>query len=255
MSAVEVQESIQIPAREGRGVQLKAGQRFRCIDVEGKQCGDLFAFCSDNVREYHSAEHTRVWNDNLFPRVGEQFVTNRRRPILTFLADDTPGRHDMLIAACDPTRFELLGCEGWHASCQENLQKVMAGFGHEDIEIPQPINVFTNLPVGADGSLSWEPALTKAGAVVLGVSKDSIASHCKFRDKFKLNFALLSDPDGKVLEAYGAWGDKVMYGKKMKGIIRSTVLIDKDGKVVKHWPKVSVKGHAEEVIETVKALA
>ena len=98
------------------------------------------------------------------------------------------------------------------------------------------------------------PELKKRGATVLGISKDSIASHCKFRDKFGLTFPLLSDPDGKVLEAYGAWGDKVMYGKKMKGIIRSTVLIGKDGKVVQHWPKVSVKGHATEVLEAVKAL-
>ncbi len=99
------------------------------------------------------------------------------------------------------------------------------------------------------------PALKKLGVVVLGVSKDSIASHCKFRDKYSLAFPLLSDPDGKVLEAYGAWGDKVMYGKKMKGIIRSTVVIGKDGKVVKHWPKVSVKGHVADVVETVKSLA
>lgn len=98
------------------------------------------------------------------------------------------------------------------------------------------------------------PQLKKLGAVVYGVSKDSIASHCKFRDKYGLAFPLLSDPDGKVLEAYGAWGDKVMYGKKMKGIIRSTVVIGKDGKVAKHWPKVSVKGHAAEVIEAIKAL-
>ncbi len=98
------------------------------------------------------------------------------------------------------------------------------------------------------------PALKKLGAVVLGVSKDSIASHCKFRDKYSLNFPLLSDPDGKVLEAYGAWGDKVLYGKKSKGIIRSTVLIGKDGKVVKHWPKVTVKGHVDDVTATVKEL-
>jgi peroxiredoxin Q/BCP len=98
------------------------------------------------------------------------------------------------------------------------------------------------------------PAFKKLGAVVLGASKDSIASHGKFRDKFSLAFPLLSDPDGKVLEAYGAWGDKVMYGKKMQGIIRSTVLIGKDGKVVQHWPKVSVKGHAAEVLEAIKAL-
>jgi peroxiredoxin Q/BCP len=98
------------------------------------------------------------------------------------------------------------------------------------------------------------PALEKLGAVVLGASKDSIASHCKFRDKFGLSFPLLSDPEGKVLEAYGAWGDKVMYGKKLKGIIRSTVLIGKDGKVKQHWPKVSVKGHVAQVVEAVKAL-
>ncbi len=99
------------------------------------------------------------------------------------------------------------------------------------------------------------PALKKLGVVVLGVSKDSIASHCKFRDKYSLAFPLLSDPEGKVLEAYGAWGDKVMYGKKMKGIIRSTVLIGEDGKVAKHWPKVSVKGHVADVVDSVKALA
>jgi hypothetical protein len=162
-ASVKASEYIEIPAREGRGARISAGQEFRCIDVEGQQCGDLFAFCVDNVREYHSAEHTRVWNDSLFPAVGQQFVTNRRRPILTFVRDDSPGKHDMLVAACDPTRFELLGCEGWHASCQENLEKVMAQFGHDDIEIPQPINIFTNVPVGTDGSLTWEPALTKAG--------------------------------------------------------------------------------------------
>ncbi len=98
------------------------------------------------------------------------------------------------------------------------------------------------------------PAFKKLGAIVVGVSKDSIASHCKFRDKYGLSFPLLSDPEGKVLEAYGAWGDKVMYGKKLKGIIRSTVLIDRDGKVARHWPKVSVKGHVAEVIEAVKEL-
>jgi peroxiredoxin Q/BCP len=91
-------------------------------------------------------------------------------------------------------------------------------------------------------------ALKKKNAVVLGVSKDSIASHCKFRDKYSLNFPLLSDPDGKVLEKYGAWGEKVMYGKKMMGIIRSTVVIGGDGKIKKLFPKVKVDGHADEVL-------
>lgn len=85
-------------------------------------------------------------------------------------------------------------------------------------------------------------------AVVVGVSKDSIDSHCKFADKFDLKFPLLSDPDGSMLEKYGAWGEKNMYGKKSMGIIRSTVLIGPDGKVIKHFPKVKVNGHVEAVM-------
>jgi thioredoxin-dependent peroxiredoxin len=100
----------------------------------------------------------------------------------------------------------------------------------------------------AEGFRDAAAKFKKLGVAIVGVSKDSIASHCKFRDKFKLNFPLLSDPSGKMLEAYGAWGDKVMYGKKMKGIIRSTVLIGGDGKVIHHWPKVSAKGHVDEVL-------
>ncbi|MEQ8454583.1 MAG: thioredoxin-dependent thiol peroxidase [Sandaracinaceae bacterium] len=97
-------------------------------------------------------------------------------------------------------------------------------------------------------------ALEKHEAVVFGVSKDSVESHCKFRDKHDLNFALLSDPDGKVIEKYGAWGEKNMYGRKSMGIIRSTVIIDPAGKVRKIFPKVRVKGHVEKVLEALDAL-
>ncbi len=93
--------------------------------------------------------------------------------------------------------------------------------------------------------------LAKKNAVVVGVSKDSIASHCKFRDKYELNFPLLSDAEGKVLEQYGAWGEKVLYGKKSMGIIRSTVIIGPDGKIKKIFPKVKVAGHADEVLAAI----
>jgi uncharacterized protein YcgI (DUF1989 family) len=99
----------------------------------------------------------------LFPRVAEPFVTNRRRPILTFEADDSPGVHDMLCAACDPERYSGLGVEGWHASCEENLRTAMRTLGHDHVEVPQPINLFMNIPVAADGSLGWEPAPTRPG--------------------------------------------------------------------------------------------
>ena len=156
-------ESIHIPAREGRGVSIRAGDRVRVMDPEGGQVADVFAFSVDDPSEYHSAEHTRVHVGRLFPRVAEQFVTNRRRPILTLEADDSPGIHDMLCAACDPTRYQGLGVEGWHASCQENLLGAMHQLGVERVEVPQPINLFMNIPIGADAELGWLPARTRPG--------------------------------------------------------------------------------------------
>ena len=93
------------------------------------------------------------------------------------------------------------------------------------------------------------PALGNAGAVVLGVSPDSVASHVKFKKKFDLNFPLLSDEDHVVAEAYGVWQEKSMYGRKFWGIVRSTYLIDEEGVVRTAWRKVSPKGHAERVTE------
>jgi peroxiredoxin Q/BCP len=92
-------------------------------------------------------------------------------------------------------------------------------------------------------------SLKKKQAVVVGVSPDSVASHGKFRDKFNLNFLLLADPDHATAEAYGAWGDKVLYGKKYKGIIRSTFVIDEKGKIKSAHYKVSPKGHADLMLE------
>lgn len=87
----------------------------------------------------------------------------------------------------------------------------------------------------------------KLDATVLGISRDTPESHAKFAKKHGLKVTLLSDPDHAVLEAYGAWGEKVLYGKKSVGVIRSTVLIDPAGKVAHHWKKVKVDGHAEAV--------
>ncbi|HEY6879647.1 MAG TPA: thioredoxin-dependent thiol peroxidase [Polyangiales bacterium] len=95
----------------------------------------------------------------------------------------------------------------------------------------------------------------KLNAAVLGVSKDSVETHCKFRDKYGLGIPLLSDPETKVIEKYGAWGEKNMYGKKSMGIIRTTVLIDEQGVVRKIYPKVKVAGHVEKVLEELASLA
>jgi peroxiredoxin Q/BCP len=89
--------------------------------------------------------------------------------------------------------------------------------------------------------------IEKAGGVVVGVSKDSVAAHCKFRDKYGLAIPLLSDPDLTLHKAFGAYGEKNMYGKKVMGTIRSTFLV-KDGKVVHVYPSVKVDGHADQVL-------
>ena len=92
--------------------------------------------------------------------------------------------------------------------------------------------------------------IQKHGAVVLGVSPDSGASHAKFAKKYELPFPLLSDPDKKVMEKYGAWGEKMMYGKKTVGVIRSTTWVGPDGKVKKHWKRVAkAADHPDKVLE------
>ena len=98
------------------------------------------------------------------------------------------------------------------------------------------------------------PKFTKADAVVIGVSKDSVASHQKFKKKHKLKVTLGADEDGKVCEAYATWVEKSMYGRKYMGIERSTFLIDGKGVIRAEWRKVKVPGHADEVLDAVKGL-
>ncbi len=97
-------------------------------------------------------------------------------------------------------------------------------------------------------------AFAKAGTDILGVSADSVAAQTKFRTKHKLSIPLASDESKAMLEAYGAWGEKSMYGRKFLGVFRKTFLIDGAGRIVKVWPKVKVAGHAEDVLTAARQL-
>lgn len=154
-----------VAAGTGRAVVLGKGDRVRVIDVEGAQVGDVFAFAAGDPDEYLSASHTRTVTGRLFPAVGEHFVTNRRRPILRLVADTSPGVHDMLIAACDRERYRLLGAPE-HRSCADNLREALAGIGVGVGVVPQPVNIFMNIPVTDGGHLSWLPAVSRAGDAV-----------------------------------------------------------------------------------------
>ena len=93
-----------------------------------------------------------------------------------------------------------------------------------------------------------------AGARIVGVSKDGIASHAKFADKFAIPYALAADVDGRVCEAFGVWVEKSMYGRKYMGIDRATFLLDEAGRIARSWRKVKVPGHARAVLDAVRAL-
>ena len=93
-----------------------------------------------------------------------------------------------------------------------------------------------------------------AGTEIIGVSPDAMKSHDKFRSKYGLDFALASDEGKSMLEAYGVWAEKSMYGRKYMGVERTTMLIDRNGKVARVWEKVKVPGHAEEVLAAARAL-
>jgi peroxiredoxin Q/BCP len=94
--------------------------------------------------------------------------------------------------------------------------------------------------------------LKKLGAEVVGISKDSVKSHCGFKEKIGIKFTLLSDPELEAHEAYGAWGTKVMYGKKVQGVIRSTFLVSPEGKIAQAWRGVKVDGHVDKVLAAIE---
>jgi uncharacterized protein YcgI (DUF1989 family) len=192
-----------VPAGHGRSVRLVAGQTARIIDVAGGQVGDVFVFRTDDPREFHSAGHTRARTDRLFPAVGEPFVTNHRREILTLVADDSPGVHDMLVPACDPARYAQLGVPE-HRSCAQNLADALAEHGTTVETTPQPINVFMNIPVDA-GRITWGAATTSAGdSITFRAETDCllVVSACP-QDIVGINSAELTDLEIEVSTSAG----------------------------------------------------
>ena len=158
---------ITIPARKGKAAILEAGQEVKVINTHGQQVVDTWAFNRDDLTECLSMEHTRAALSRIMARVGDSLVTNRRRPILTLVEDTSPGIHDTLIAACDRYRYELLGCRDYHDNCTDNLAVALAELGLTPPETPSPWNLFMNIPVRADGSLSFEPPVSRPGDYVV----------------------------------------------------------------------------------------
>ena len=162
---------VTIPARGGKAAFVEAGQRIRVINTHGQQVVDTWAFRRDELTEFMSMEHSRTFLSRIMARVGDSMVTNHRRPILTLVEDttvegDSAGIHDTLLAACDRYRYELLGCEGYHDNCTDNLAAGLAELGLTPAETPSPWNLFMNIPVASDGTVSFETPVSRPGDYV-----------------------------------------------------------------------------------------
>ena len=154
---------ITIPARRGKAAFLSQGQSVRVVNTHGQQVVDTWAFRRDDLAEFMSMEHSRTSTGRIIPKVGQSMTTNRRRPILSLVEDTSGGIHDTLLAACDRYRYELLGCEGYHDNCTDNLAAALAELGLTPPETPSPWNLFMNIPVSPDGSVSFEPPVSRSG--------------------------------------------------------------------------------------------
>lgn len=163
----EMGKRYEVKARCGRAVRVKKGQTIRIINTQGTQVCDTWAFSDDNINEFMSWEHGRAWIDGLIPRVGDPLMTNRRRPIMTLTADSSEyGIHDTMIAACDLYRYMTLGVEAYHDNCADNMRLAMQAINVDPPEVPQPLNLWMNIPVDKHMKISWEPPVSKPGDYV-----------------------------------------------------------------------------------------
>ncbi len=162
MSAVQT-----IPARRGKAARLNTGQRLRIINTHGEQVVDFWAFRDDDITEYMAMDATRAFNLRMRPEVGDQLMTNRRRPILVLEEDTSSGVHDTLMAACDRWRYGLLGHEGYHDNCADNLTAALSELGLQETHTPPPLNLFMNIPWDLQGGLSFDPPDNKPGDYVV----------------------------------------------------------------------------------------
>ena len=164
---------ITIRVRRGKAAFVRKGGKIEVINTHGTQVVDCWAFSGANPGEFMSMEHCRVSLGKVRPGVGDTMVTNRRRPILTVVSDTSPGVHDTLMAACDRTRYELLGCKNYHRNCTDNLWEALLAVGVRPTETPCPFNLFQNTPVDPNGRIAQRPTVAKRGdRIVLRAEMD-----------------------------------------------------------------------------------
>lgn len=167
--------SITLTARMGKALRLARGQAIRVVNTHGRQVVDTWAFADVNIAEFMSMEHSRVHMGRVNPVAGSVLLTNQRRPILTLLEDSSGGVHDTLLAACDIHRYRMLGAQGYHRNCTDNLSEALGELGLSAPETPSPLNLFQNSSIKPGGELVIEPPVAPPGShVTLRAEMDAV---------------------------------------------------------------------------------
>lgn len=164
-----------LPASRGIAISLRAGEAIRIINTHGSQVVDTWAVSFSDPFEYASMEHTRSWNSSIFVERGMEVVSNRRRPMMTMVADLSPGRHDTQLCPCSAELYQQLGCREPHRSCTDNFHEALAQAGVELPFTPASLNLFMNVPIAADGGVTRVPPASRAGdSITLRAEMDVI---------------------------------------------------------------------------------
>jgi hypothetical protein len=155
-----------IPPQSGRAFRAKRGERIRITDLKGQQVADLFAFSTEGALDWLSTSQTRDIAERLFPEVGGVFYSARAVPMLTFIANNSPGPHDMLFPPCDAGLYERAGLHK-HPNCRDNLMKALQGEGITLAFTPDPVDFFQNSLPQPDGRLEVIASVNPPGGHVI----------------------------------------------------------------------------------------
>jgi hypothetical protein len=155
-----------VPAARGLAIRVGQGQTVKVINTHGTQVVDTWAFVDGDLDEHVSIAVTRRMNYRLQLKPGDALYSNRRRPLMTLTADTSPGVHDLLFTCCDRYTYEQLGCAEYHRNCADNLVEAMAAAGLKPPRIPDPLNLFMNIPVSNNVDIAILPPVSRPGDTV-----------------------------------------------------------------------------------------
>jgi hypothetical protein len=158
---------VEIAGGYGRAFALRQGQALKIVNTHGSQVVDCWALSRSDMSEYLSVEHSRRMIGRLFPRQGDRLWSNRRTPMLLLAEDSSPGKHDMLLACCDKWLYRHYGCPPGHRNCRDNFLEALFAAGFDSHIVPNPLNLWMNIPVTGSEEISIGEPLSKPGDHVL----------------------------------------------------------------------------------------